>query len=230
MVEEFITRFFDENPLSQMGIIALRDGIAVRLSDLSSTPELHKAALRKGLDAGGDVSLQNGLDMAVEDLKAVPPYGSREVLFVFAALSTCDPGNILASIAAAKTAKCRVSVVGLAAEVYVCKYMAKETGGGYAVALSEAHLLELLHAHAAPPPWADATMAASLVHMGFPQRNAEGVGMQTFIGMSRRCWGALLYGAHVECVGGHCYMVHMLSVVVSRVLCAGVIGSLCRCM
>lgn len=38
MVEEFIGRFFDENPLSQMGIIALRDGVAVRLSDMSSTP------------------------------------------------------------------------------------------------------------------------------------------------------------------------------------------------
>lgn len=185
MVEEFITHFFDENPLSQMGIIALRDGIAVRLSDLSSTPELHKAALRKGLDAGGDVSLQNGLDMAVEDLNAVPPYGSREVLFLFAALSTCDPGNILTSITAAKNAKCRVSIVGLAAEVYVCKHMAKETGGGYAVALNEHHLLELLHTHAAPPPWADATMAASLVHMGFPQRNAEGA--VTFIGIECGC-------------------------------------------
>lgn len=87
--------------------------------------ELHKAALRKGLDAGGDVSLQNGLDMAVEALQAVPPYGSREVLLVFAGLSTCDPGDLLGSVQAAKAAKCRVSILGVAAEVYICKHMAK---------------------------------------------------------------------------------------------------------
>lgn len=31
------------------------------------------------------------------------------------------------------------------------------------MALGESHMLELLHAQAAPPPWADSTMAASLV-------------------------------------------------------------------
>ena len=40
---------------------------------------------------------------------------------MFAGLSTCDPGNILDSIKAAKQHRVRVSVVGLAAEVYVCR-------------------------------------------------------------------------------------------------------------
>ena len=31
------------------------------------------------MEAGGDVSLQNGLDLAVAALKSVPPYGHREV-------------------------------------------------------------------------------------------------------------------------------------------------------
>jgi hypothetical protein len=45
-----------------------------------------------------------------------------------------------------------VSVVGVAAEVHIFRRAAEETGGAYGVALSEAHLSELLLSHAAPPP------------------------------------------------------------------------------
>ena len=41
--------------------------------------EAHISKLKEGLDAGGDASLQNGLDLAVSALKSVPPYGHREV-------------------------------------------------------------------------------------------------------------------------------------------------------
>lgn len=44
-----------------------------------------------------------------------------QVLILFAGLSTCDPGNILDIIKAAKQHRVRVSVVGLAAEVYICR-------------------------------------------------------------------------------------------------------------
>ena len=43
------------------------------------------------------------------------------MLILFAALSTCDPGNILETIRAAKQQRVRVSVVGLAAEVHICR-------------------------------------------------------------------------------------------------------------
>ena len=43
------------------------------------TQEAHISKLKEGLDAGGDASLQNGLDLAVAALKSVPPYGHREV-------------------------------------------------------------------------------------------------------------------------------------------------------
>ena len=47
------------------------------------------------------------------------------MLFLLAALSTCDPGDILETIAAAKQANVRVSVVGLAADVFICEKIAK---------------------------------------------------------------------------------------------------------
>lgn len=64
-------------------------------------------AINDVLRPGGDASLQNALDLAVEMLKPVPPYGHREVLLLFAALSTCDPGDVYASMHKATDAKIR---------------------------------------------------------------------------------------------------------------------------
>ena len=47
------------------------------------------------------------------------------MLILFAALSTCDPGNVLDAVKAAKQARVRVSVVGVAAEVHICRVFTK---------------------------------------------------------------------------------------------------------
>jgi len=46
-----------------------------------------------------------------------------QVLIVFAALSTCDPGNVLDAVKAAKQHRVRTSVVGIAAEVHICRVL-----------------------------------------------------------------------------------------------------------
>lgn len=38
VAQRFIRTFFDENPLSQLGIIVLRNGVAEKLTELSSSP------------------------------------------------------------------------------------------------------------------------------------------------------------------------------------------------
>lgn len=78
--------------------------------------------------------------------------GTREVLFVVSALSSCDPGNVHTAIAAAKNANIRVSVVSVAAELHVCRRMTEETGGLFGVSQSQHHLEELVMAHVPPPP------------------------------------------------------------------------------
>jgi transcription initiation factor TFIIH subunit 2 len=184
VVQQFIRAFFDANPLSQLGIIVLRNGVAERLTELSSSPEVHIQKLKSNLDTGGAASLQNGLDLAVESLRRIPPYGHREVLVLLAALSSCDPGNILDSIKAAKTNKVRVSVVGLVAEVYVCRVAATETGGSYEVATSEAHLEQIMVDQATPPPAAPGSSGVSLVRMGFPAKASSAPGAASFVGTS----------------------------------------------
>ncbi len=38
VLQGFIRKFFDENPLSHLGIIVMRDGIAQRLTDMAGSP------------------------------------------------------------------------------------------------------------------------------------------------------------------------------------------------
>ena len=63
---EFVVEFFEQNPISQLGILGLRDGLAIRISDMSGNPTEHINALEtlRSQDPKGLPSLQNGLEMA----------------------------------------------------------------------------------------------------------------------------------------------------------------------
>lgn len=58
-----------------------------------------------------------------------PSQGLREVVVIMGSLTSCDPGDIYETIANYRQDGIRVSVIGLAAEVHVCKALCKETGG-----------------------------------------------------------------------------------------------------
>lgn len=173
-IEAFIREFFDQNPLSQLGLATLKDGVAHCLTDLGGSPESHVQALLGKLQSSGDPSLQNGLDLVHGLLNQIPSYGHREVLVLYSALSTCDPGDIMETIQKCKESKIRCSVIGLSAELYICKHICQETGGSYSVALDETHLKELIFDHAPPLPAIAEFSVANLIKMGFPQRAAEG--------------------------------------------------------
>ena len=174
LLPAFIRSFFGANPLSHLGVMVARNGVAERITELSGSPEAHVKALGACLQAanatGGSLSLQNALEQATSALSSIPPYGTRELVILQSALSTCDPGNIHQSVAAAKAARVRVSVIGLAAEMHIAHLVCELTGGVYGVACGETHLEELLNAHAPPPPQLATSTSANLVRMGFPQR------------------------------------------------------------
>lgn len=89
--------FFDQNPISKLGIITTQQGAATKLSELGTNPRRHverldaaaasagggraaSAAAGGGIVRGGDMSLQTALEMALRTLELIPPYGTREVL------------------------------------------------------------------------------------------------------------------------------------------------------
>lgn len=68
----------------------------------------------------------------------------------------------------------RCSVIGLAAEVHVCRQLANRTGGVYNVILDDSHYKDLLLEQVVPPP-AIKCLESSLIKMGFPhQMSVEG--------------------------------------------------------
>ena len=89
-------------------------------------------------------------------------------------LTTCDPGDIMATIDTLKKSNVRCSVISLAAEVRVYRHLAKITEGQFAVTLDDLHLRDLLYEHLEPPQSASGAEPA-LIKMGFPSHaSSEG--------------------------------------------------------
>lgn len=200
LAADFVSEFYDQNPLSHLGIVAIRDGEAEMLTPLSGSRRAHGLALAAARDEinaslasggdGGEFSLQNGLEVAGRSLGHVPRHGSREVLVLAGALSTCDPGDVLVdTLPRLKAAGVRVSCVALAAEMHVCRKIAEETGGVMGVCLNRDHLRDLVTGQCVPPPSRpDAddgdgdggdghrrVRRCDFVKMGFPMRESSAV-------------------------------------------------------
>mmetsp|Transcript_3404 Transcript_3404/g.5455 ORF Transcript_3404/g.5455 Transcript_3404/m.5455 type:complete len:494 (+) Transcript_3404:254-1735(+) len=137
VISKFIKEYFNQNPISQLGLVIGYDRIAHKITELSGNPTqqlLNLKRVTKGyLHSGGEFSLQNTLESAIASLRHIPPYGSREILVVMGSLSTCDPGNIFETFKTLQEHKIRVSVIGLAAQMHVCKKLTECTKGRYDV-------------------------------------------------------------------------------------------------
>jgi transcription initiation factor TFIIH subunit 2 len=68
---DFVREYFEQNPISQLGVIAMRDGVAMHISEMSGNPADHIDWLRsweKKFEPRGNPSLQNALEMCRGDL------------------------------------------------------------------------------------------------------------------------------------------------------------------
>ncbi|PVG02455.1 putative SSL1-TFIIH subunit, factor B [Serendipita vermifera] len=183
---EFVSEWFDQNPLGQIGIVGMKEGIAERVCPLSGNPPdvLKKLADRRDLEPSGEPSLQNAIEMARGSMGHLPTYSSREILVIFGSLTTCDPGNIHDTLKNCVQDKIRVSVVALAAEMKICKDFCVETGGIFGVAMNEGHYRDMFFEHVLPPAVKSTEITAhtngnsapqvakggDLLMMGFPTR------------------------------------------------------------
>ncbi|RDA91462.1 hypothetical protein CP533_2506 [Ophiocordyceps camponoti-saundersi (nom. inval.)] len=175
----FVRDLLEQNPMSQLAMVGMRDGIAVRISHLGGNPAEHleKLASLEGQQPQGSPSLQNALEMCRGLLYHAPAHGTREVLIVFGALTSVDPGDIHDTIERLVVDRIRVSVVGLAAQMYVCTELCSRTNGGdksyYGVAIDELHFRELLLEATKPPPTSEEDVPR-LLHVGFPSAERHG--------------------------------------------------------
>jgi transcription initiation factor TFIIH subunit 2 len=156
--------------------VAVKDGEAEILLPLSSNAKTHKLALQAlagGQSAmGGEFSLQNGLQVAGRSLGHQPRHGSRKIVVLTAALSTCNPGFILTeTLPKLQQAHIQVSCFTLVAKLHVCHRIANEMHGIMAVCLDKAHSCNWLSSQNVLPPAVKATLLmCKMVPMGFPTR------------------------------------------------------------
>jgi transcription initiation factor TFIIH subunit 2 len=188
-LNQFINEFFEQNPISQLGIVGMHDGIAIRISDMSGNPTEHLSVLakmRNTYEPKGNPSLENALEMARAALFHAPQHGTREILLIFGALHTSDPGDIHSTIANLTAAHIRASVIGLAAQVAICAELVAKTNNkstaNYHVVMHEQHYRELLLNYTTPPVTYTTPASAkapaggsssSLLMMGFPSRTVS---------------------------------------------------------
>lgn len=183
MCLDFVNEFYDQNPLSHLGFVLIKNGEAEILTQLSGSARTHKVALQSVIQmcasesaGGGEFSLQNGLEVAGRSLGHQPRHGSREIVILTAALSTCDPGYILTeTLPKLLTAKIRVSCFALQAELHICRKLADETSGTMGVCLDKGHFRDWLFGQTVPPPTSssgdgDTMNKCEMIHMGFPTR------------------------------------------------------------
>ncbi|RMX87181.1 hypothetical protein D0868_15027 [Hortaea werneckii] len=178
----FVREFFEQNPISQLGILGMREGLAIRVSDMSGNPNDHINALKqlRGTEPKGNPSLQNALDMARAALYHTPSHGTREVVIILGALLTSDPGDIHSTIKACIKDRIRVRIIGLAAQMHICAEICRKTNNNssdyYNVAVDEVDYRQQLMEITTPPVLratdeaAQKASQAALLMMGFPSR------------------------------------------------------------
>ncbi|KAF2146060.1 uncharacterized protein K452DRAFT_315320 [Aplosporella prunicola CBS 121167] len=190
--QEYVREFFEQNPISQMCVMGMHDGLCIRISELGGNPNDHIAPLQRlrntrdllHQEPKGSPSLQNALEQARAALYHTPSHGTREVIIVLGALLSLDPGDIHSTIRSCVKDHVRVSIIGMGGRLKICQEICSKTNGGdetvYGVAVDQMHFRDLLMATTTPPvirQTATTTTAAanpaSLLMMGFPSRVIE---------------------------------------------------------
>lgn len=177
---EFVYDFFDQNPISQLGVISMKNGVAQVVSPMSGNPQDHIEILqnlKRKLEPKGFPSLQNGLELSRGLLMNAPAHSTREILIIYGSLSSTDPGDIHQTIQSLVEEKIRVNIIGLTAQVSICKELCKQTNYGdesfYNVILNEQHFKDLVMEAVTPLPMNKLNKSFTLVKMGFPTRAVE---------------------------------------------------------
>ncbi|KAI3385563.1 hypothetical protein SNEBB_008543 [Seison nebaliae] len=152
-VVRFVRQFFDENPLSHIGIIIGRNEEAERIVKFGATPKqccdaftnfCNREKNSDGYICQGTFSLHACLDLVVGTLKTVPMEAARSAIILTSSLNTNDSQNVYERITKLNTMNTQCSVISLVGEVFVFQQMAKLTKGKYFVAVDETDMMNIL--------------------------------------------------------------------------------------
>ncbi|CAD5223449.1 unnamed protein product [Bursaphelenchus okinawaensis] len=172
LLKDFVQKFFQFNPIAQIGIILCTDRRPNRLVSFTSDTRTLLECLN-GLDYAsctGEFSLQSSIQMAASDLSVQPGYASREIVVISGSLATIDPGNIFSTFEDLKRQQIRASTIGLCAELFVFRKMSSVTHGRCDVVLDEGHYKKILDDYIKPVVLPKES-ESNLIRVCFPVRD-----------------------------------------------------------
>lgn len=99
---DFVQQYFDQNPVSHLGLVSMKHGEATQLRALSgyiikSLTISRKSVAEMCATVGSEFSLHNSPILAGRSLGRTPtrPRIACEAVIITSALSTCNPGYLL---------------------------------------------------------------------------------------------------------------------------------------
>lgn len=184
---EFVKAFFDQNPISYLSLVAMRDGAAKYITRMNGQPAFQIRKLKEFSRTNvpsGTCSLLKALQL-VGSPQDIPLYATRETLVIWGSLSSVDPPPFLNSISTEKEG--RITVISMCPEVYAVKRSASE----FNVALNSSDFKTRLDAMLAPKDTSTSATKPVYIKMGFPVRS--------FSKLSKCCCHSQLHSAVYTC-------------------------------
>eukprot|EP00347_Sterkiella_histriomuscorum_P002583 403367585 len=174
-LSNFVIDYFDQNPLSCLSFVATFRERAIILSDFNDSPQDHIEKICRFSDLEGNASIQNSLELCIENFTAVPSYAKKEILIIFCSITNCDPGNIFETYDKLKSKMITCSVISLSASMFILQKVTQLTGGEFFLSKDQAHFQDLLKRLLVPKESIeDLTQRKqqqnTLIKMGFPMR------------------------------------------------------------
>lgn len=172
--EIFIKQLLEDNPLTQISVISVYDGIGEVVISYNSNYIEIMTSILKCLKKGckGSMSIQNGLEKAKYLLVSIPPYGTKEVIFFLGSMRSVDNSFLFNEwVDGFCSNNITINAVLFIPELYVIKTITKMTGGVCLCAMNNDHLLKLTLENFIKPPPNNTTstpLNINLVTMGFP--------------------------------------------------------------
>lgn len=164
ILEEFIPSFYNENPLSVLSFLTVRDVCVKYCSDLNI--DIHSFLGQAGTRW---FSLLNGLEGSFDIIKNATYV--KEILVITASTSTKDPHGYSEVLERLKSHSIKVHFISLCGEVALYKSISKATEGKFHVPVDLDHFSAIMSGLCRPSDYSGTKL--SLVRIGFPRSTMD---------------------------------------------------------
>lgn len=169
----FFILFLENNPLAQLGVIFLKDGLGKMIVNLTNDIEIIKQKISmEQYSPSGELSLFNGLALSISHLKNLPDYYSKEIFFIHENMTFCDPEDPRSL----DFNNIKLSIISINAEVYICHHLSAKTNGIYQVINDKIDLNKIMNDFAKLSSRGNHESKRELILIGFPIKTNSKIG------------------------------------------------------